>query len=112
MIVHPECTPYVIDLADRVLSTAGMYNYARHTEKEEIIVGTEIGLIDRIQKENPDKKIYPASELAVCPNMKKNNLEKVFWALEDMKYEVTVDEKTRQKAKKAIDVMLEYGRGE
>jgi quinolinate synthase len=108
VIVHPECTPEVIAMADKVFSTSGMCNYARETRSKEIIIGTEVGIIYRLQKENPDKKFYPASEGAICENMKKNSLEKVLWSLEEMKYEVKVEEKIRQKAKKAIDKMLQY----
>ncbi len=110
VIVHPECTPDVIALADKVLSTSGMCNYAQKTKSKEMIIGTEIGIIYRLQKENKDKKFYPVSKHAVCENMKKNSLEKVLWSLEEMKYEVKVEEKTRRKAKRAIDKMLQYSR--
>lgn len=108
IIVHPECTPAVIALADKVLSTSGMCNYARKTKSKEIIIGTEVGIIYKLQKDHPGKKFYPASKQAICEDMKKNSLEKVLWSLEEMKYEIKVAEKIRQKAKKAIDKMLEY----
>ncbi len=107
VIVHPECTPEVIQLADEVLSTSGMCKYARTSNASEIVVGTEIGILYRLQKENPEKKFYPASEKAICPTMKLTTLEKVLWCLEDMKYEVKVTDEVRLKAKKAVDRMLE-----
>lgn len=107
VIVHPECTPEVISLSDRVLSTEGMCKYIKESSALEIIVGTEIALLHRLRKENPDKKFYPASELAICPSMKLTTLEKILWSLEDMKEEIIVPEKIRVKAKKAIDRMLE-----
>ena len=107
VIVHPECTPEVIKLSDRALSTEGMCKYAKEGSVLEIIVGTEIGLLHRLRKENPGKKFYPASELAICPNMKLTTLEKILWSLEDMKEEITVPEEIRIKAKRAIDKMLE-----
>lgn len=107
VVVHPECTPHVIELADRVCSTSGMCKYAKETKAKEVIVGTENGLIYRLQKENPNKAFYPASERAVCPNMKLTTLEKVLWALEDLKYEVKVEEKIRVRAVKAVTKMLE-----
>lgn len=107
IIVHPECTPGVIKLSDRTLSTEGMCKYAKESNASQIIVGTEIGLLHRLRKENPGKKFYPASELAVCPSMKLTTLEKVLWSLEDMKEQVIVPEEIRIKAKKAIDRMLE-----
>jgi quinolinate synthase len=106
IIVHPECTPEVIELADKVLSTGGMCRYAKGIESREIIVGTEIGLIYRLQKENPNKKFYPASELAICPNMKLGSLEKVLWALEDMKNEVKVPDEIQVKAIQSVNKML------
>jgi quinolinate synthase len=106
VMVHPECTPEVIALADEVLSTGKMCKYAREAEDREFIVGTEIGLIYRLKTENPEKLFYPASELATCPNMKKITIEKVLWSLQDLKEEVRVEEKIRQRALKAIEKML------
>lgn len=108
IMVHPECTPPVIDLADKVLSTGGMCRYAKKSEALEIIVGTEVGILHRLRKENPDKKFYPASELAVCPNMKLTTLEKILWSLQDIKYEVKVPRNISLKAKEAVDKMLEF----
>lgn len=106
VMVHPECIPEVIALADVVLSTGRMCKYVPESTAKEFIVGTETGIIYRLQKDNPGKKFYPASELAVCPNMKRINLEKVLWSLEEMKEEVLVTEAIRQKAKRAIDRMM------
>jgi len=110
VVVHPECKPEVIALADEVLSTGGMIRFAKRQEVEEMIVGTEIGMIHRLRKENPGKRFIPVSEQAVCPNMKLITLEKVLWSLEEMAPEVKVPEKTRLKAKAAVDKMLEVGR--
>ncbi len=110
VIVHPECRPEVIALADEVLSTGGMCRFAKQTDARVIIVGTEVGLIHRLSKENPDKKFIAASKKAVCPNMKKITLEKMLWALEDMAPEVKVPEEIRLRAKRAVDKMLEIGR--
>jgi len=109
-IVHPECRPEVIAVADEVLSTGGMCRFARQTDAREIIVGTEIGIMHRLSKENPGKKFIPASKRAVCPNMKLITLEKVLWSLEDMAPEVKVPAEIRLKAKLAVDKMLEIGR--
>ena len=106
VIVHPECRPEVIALSDEALSTSGMCKYAKASPDKEFIIGTEVGLIYRLQKDNPGKKFYPASELATCPNMKRNTLEKVLWSLEEMKEEVRVPEHIRSKAKRAIERML------
>lgn len=107
LMVHPECTPQVIELADHVFSTGGMVRYARESKVNELIVGTEVGIIHRLQKENPGKKFYPASEKAVCPNMKKTTLETVFWSLQEMKHEIMVPKEISNRAKGAIERMLE-----
>ena len=104
--VHPECRPEVIALADEVLSTGGMIRYARREDVSEMIVGTEIGIIHRLKKENPDKKFIPISEQAICPNMKLITLEKILWSLEEMTPQVKVPEATRLRAKAAVDRML------
>lgn len=111
VIVHPECRPEVIALADEVLSTSGIIKFAQKTEAKEVIVGTEIGIIHQLNKGNPGKRFIPASEQAVCPNMKRISLEKILWSLEEMSPEVTVSEGIRLKAKSAVDKMLEIGKG-
>jgi quinolinate synthase len=108
VIVHPECTSAVISLADHVLSTGGMCKYARETDAQEIIVGTELGIIHKLKKENPSKSFYPASEWAVCPNMKRTTLEKVLWSLEDMQYEITVPPEIILRARQSIQKMLDF----
>jgi quinolinate synthase len=106
-VVHPECIPEVIALADEVLSTGGMCRYARRGEVREMVVGTEIGIIYRLKKENPGKRFIPVSEQAICPDMKLITLEKVLWSLEEMSPEVKVPEAIRLRAKAAVDSMLE-----
>jgi quinolinate synthase len=107
VLVHPECTPEVIAMADKVLSTTGICKYAKESKSEEFIIGTEIGILHKLKKENPEKRFYPASELADCPNMKLNNLEKILWSLQDLIYKVEVPEEIARKAKRSIDRMLE-----
>lgn len=107
VLVHPECTPDVIAMADKVLSTSGICKHAHESNSEEFIIGTEMGILHRLKKENPDKKFYPASILADCSNMKLNNLEKILWSLEDMVYKIEVPPDIAQRAKRSIDRMLE-----
>jgi len=106
VVVHPECKPEVIALADEVLSTGGMCRYAQRDEVREMIVGTELGIIHRLRKENPGKRFIPVSEQAICPDMKLITLEKVLWSLEEMNPEVKVPEGIRLRAKAAVDKML------
>jgi quinolinate synthase len=112
VVVHPECKPEVVALADEVLSTSGMIKFAQKTQAKDIIVGTEIGIIHRLKKENPLKRFIPASEQAICPNMKRITLEKVLWSLDELSPEVTVPEGIRLKAKAAVYKMLEIGRSD
>jgi len=109
VVVHPECLPEVIALADKVLGTGGMCKYAQRDEVKEMIVGTELGIIHRLRKENPGKSFIPASEQAICPDMKLITLEKVLWSLEEMSPEVKVPEGIRLRAKAAVDKMLKIG---
>jgi len=107
VVVHPECRPEVIALADEVLSTGGIIRFTANTEAQEVIVGTELGIIHRLRKENPDKRFIPVSEQAVCPRMKLITLENIMWALEEMAPEIKVPEEIRLGAKAAVDKMLE-----
>lgn len=105
-VVHPECRPEVIAVADEVLSTGGMIRCAGREDVSEMIVGTELGIIYRLRKENPGKRFIPASEQAICPNMKLITLEKILWSLEEMSPRVKVPEEIRLKAKASVDRML------
>jgi len=106
VMIHPECLPPVIKMADAVLSTSKMCEYAKNSKAKEFIVGTEVGIIYRLKKENPDKEFYPASEKAICPNMKKNTQEKILLALEELKEKIRVSEVIRKRALKPIENML------
>ncbi|MEN6373633.1 MAG: quinolinate synthase NadA [Smithella sp.] len=107
VIVHPECSPELTALADIVTSTEGMCRYVKESAESEFIIGTEIGIIYRMQKENPGKNFYPASDKAICPNMKRINLEKVLWSLTDMVHEITVPQDVMDKARLSIERMLQ-----
>lgn len=105
-VCHPECRPEVIDLADYVCSTSGMYKFAKETKAKTIIIGTEIGILYRLKKENPDKIFILASKNLICPNMKLITLEDVLDALQRMDRVVKVPEEIRIPAKRALDKML------
>jgi len=106
VVVHPECTPDVTALADEVASTSGIMRYIGETPYEEYVIGTENGMLHRLEREFPAKKVYQVTSLAICPNMKLNTLEKMLWSLEDMKHRVTVPEETAGKARIALERML------
>ena len=106
VLVHPECAKDVRDAADERLSTGGMCRYARESSAREIVVGTETGILHRLRRENPGKVFHAVSERLVCPNMKKNTLERLRDALRDMKTEVTVPDEIARRARRAIEAML------
>jgi len=106
VLVHPECRPEVIDLADYVYSTSGMAKHAKSSKSKEFIIGTEVGMLYRLRKDNPEKKFFPLSEKSVCENMKKTDLEKVLRALQTLEPKVVVAERIAIKARQAIERML------
>ena len=106
VMTHPECTPEVNQLADGVLSTSKMSKFAAESDADEFVVGTEIGMLHRLQADNPEKTFVAATELAICPNMKLITLQKVYESLKDMKFEVEVEAEVAEKAKRAIERMM------
>lgn len=106
VLVHPECSKDVRDAADHQLSTGGMCQFARESDAKEFIVGTEVGILHRLRKENPGKIFHPVSEEIVCSDMKKITLENLAGCLREMKHEVAVPEEISTRAKRAIDAML------
>ncbi|MEI7856756.1 MAG: quinolinate synthase NadA [Methanomicrobiales archaeon] len=106
LLVHPECRPEIIDLADHVASTSGIINYVRTTPGLEFIIGTENGILHRLAKECPEKQCYPLSSAAVCRNMKKTDLTKVRDALQTLRPRIIVPEEIADRARGAIERML------
>ncbi|MBI3782160.1 MAG: quinolinate synthase NadA [Deltaproteobacteria bacterium] len=105
ILVHPECRADVVALADAVLSTSGMVTYAKKSDAEEFVVVTECGLSDRLLLEVPEKKFYKACKL--CQYMKMITLEGTLVALEQMKFQVDLDEDVRVGAERSLRRMLE-----
>ena len=106
VLVHPECRPAVIDLADHVASTSGIIKEVCTSEKREFIIGTEVGILHRLKKECPGKQCYPLSQAAVCRNMKKTDLTTVRNALETLRPRVLVPKDVADRARGAIERML------
>ncbi|MDR1511360.1 MAG: quinolinate synthase NadA [Endomicrobium sp.] len=98
ILVHPECRPEVISLADHIMSTGNMCRYVKRSAIKEFIIGTESGILYKLEKENPNKNFYLASSLAICPNMKKITLAKVKDVLANMKNLISVPEAIRERA--------------
>ena len=106
VLVHPECIPEVVDLADEVFSTTGMVNYVRQSPDKTFIIATEIGVVERLRLEFPEKTFFQAPPGGTCLQMKKITIELVLDALEKEQFKVTVPEDIRVRAKKALDRML------
>ena len=108
VLVHPECPPAIIDLADEVLSTSGMLEYVKNSKKKRFLIGTEVGIIYRMQKENRDKQIFSAGTPKVCPDMKKTSLEDVYEALLNEQNQIEIDSTVATNARKALTEMMKY----
>ena len=106
VLVHPECRPEVIELADAALSTSQMLRYAKGSNAKDFLIGTEEGMLYPLRKQNPDKEFHLISSGLVCPDMKMTTLETVIETMRARKNIVTVPEEIRVRAKKAIDKML------
>ena len=105
VLVHPECDKPVREAADQCLSTGGMCKFVKESPCDRFVIGTEAGILHRLQKENPDKEFFPIGDLE-CADMKKVTLTKLRDALEKMQHEVVVPEEIAKKARKAIEKML------
>jgi len=111
VLVHPECRPEIINLADHVFSTSGMVHYSKESDTKEFIIGTEKDMCYRLKKENP-KKIFYSLTSAVCPNMKKITLQKVLKSMESLEPKIELSEDIMQKAKMPLQKMMNIGRGD
>ena len=106
IIVHPECRPEVVQSADYAFSTGAMIKFARETDYKKIVVGTEMGLLYRLEKENPHKEFYLLSEKLFCPTMKMTDLGKICKTMETMQTHVTVPEPICGLARRPLERML------
>jgi quinolinate synthase len=106
ILVHPECRPEVIDLADHVASTSGIIRQVCNSAEKEFIIGTEVGILHRLIRECPTKQCYPLSSAAICRNMKKTDLNKIRNALISLQPRITVPEEIAYRARCAIERML------
>ena len=106
ILMHPECEPEVLKLADFIGSTSEIIRYAGEIPEKNIIIGTEEGVLHLLKKRNPDKNFYLLSTGLICANMKKTRLDDVHSALLNMQHEIHVDEDIRIKALKSLERML------
>jgi len=106
LLVHPECRPEVIALAEAAISTSQMLRYVKASSHQSFIIGTEEGLLYRLRQENPDKSFYLITNSQICTDMKKTTLQTLAQTMEFRQNIVTVPEEIRLKAKQAVDRML------
>ena len=107
VLVHPECRPEVVALADFVGSTKQIIDFATASAEKKFIIGTEMGVLYRLKKDNPEKTFYLLSPGLICPNMKKTTLKSVYSALQQMQYSIEVAEEILIKARSALERMLQ-----
>lgn len=105
-MAHPECRPDILELADHICSTSGMYEFARTNPAQTFIVATEEGILWRLKLENPDKTFILPSRALICPNMKLTSLKDILNCLETMEPRITVPEEVRLKAKGSLERMV------
>jgi len=107
LVVHPECDPEVIDIADEVRSTGGMVKLAKESNHHKFLIGTEEGLIRRLRREHPQKVFISAGTPKVCYNMKLITLRDVYRALSEEAPEVKLEEEVLGKARACVKRMFE-----
>jgi len=105
--IHPEATHEVLEQANYIGSTSQILEFCNKSEKQEFVIGTEIGILHTLKKQNPDKAFHPLSLLGDCPNMKLTTLEKILWSLQDMEFEIKLDEEIRKRAEASVQKMVE-----
>ena len=106
IVVHPECVPGVVKLADFVGSTSEIIRYVESSDANVIIIGTEVGVLCKLRTSRPEKQIFLLHSGLVCPNMKKTKQQSIYEALLNNQYQIHVDEAVAEKAKHAITRML------
>jgi len=109
VLVHPEVRPEVAELADFIGSTSQILAFAKQTEAKTLIIGTEMGTLHQLQKDNRDKRFYLLSPKLVCPNMKRTTLVHVRNSLATLTPRITVPEDIRQRAVRALERMIQVG---
>lgn len=107
LLVHPECQPEIAKLADFVGSTKQIIDYAKNSEQNKFIIGTEMGVLYQLKKDNPQKTFYLMSNGLICPNMKKTSLQSVHDALAYKRYEINLSEDIIKRASHCLNRMLE-----
>ncbi len=109
LLVHPECVPAVAKHADYIGSTSEIVSFAKKSEANKFIIGTEISIAEHLQFECPEKEFYTLSKRLICPDMKRTTLMDVYKALQGGGLEIKMSEDVIKKASVCIERMLELG---
>ncbi len=107
LLVHPECQPEIAELADYVGSTKQIIDFAKNSDNDKFIIGTEMGVLYQLKKDNPTKTFYLMSNGLICPNMKKTSLQSVHDALAFKRYNITLSDDIINRASHCLNKMLE-----
>ena len=110
VLAHPECHMSVSSIADYVGSTTGIMKYVAKSKNKEFIIATEQGVVDRLKRDYPNKKIIPIKNNIICPNMKMTTLEDILHVLDTEENEIFVNKDIAQKAVRCLDRMLEVSK--
>lgn len=106
VLVHPECNPAVIAMADYVSSTSGILRFAKESVATEFLIGTEGGILHQLSKQNPTKKFYIIHEKLACKDMQATTLLKLKECLTIMQPQITVPPDIRKRALNSLERML------
>lgn len=106
ILIHPECRPECIAAADTALSTGGMLDYVKKSDRKSFIIATECGILHRLKQENPDREFFELDPPLVCRDMKKITLAKVRDALLNLAPQVELPAGTANDAVRSIRAML------
>lgn len=107
LLVHPECQPEITELADYVGSTKQIIDFAKNSDNDKFIIGTEMGVLYQLKKDNPTKTFYLMSNGLICPNMKKTSLQSVHDALAFKRYDIILSDDIINRASHCLNKMLE-----
>ena len=106
VLAHPECRQEVMEMADFVGSTAQIIDYAKNSNHSKFLIATEMGILHKLRKDNPNKTFYLLTQGLICPNMKKTTVESVYNALKYNRYEINLDKEVIERARRSLEAML------
>lgn len=110
VLTHPECPQEILDLSDYIGSTSGIIDFAKQSDAKELIICTEVGVLGKLKRDNPDKQFCFPNPCPTCADMKFNTLETLLSVLEKEDKEVEVSDELRDNSLLPLDKMLEMAK--